>query len=242
METKGKVKPKLQLAKIIADKRETRDTRTLRLKLSDPFDWRPGQFIMVKAEINGQTVSRAYSISSSPTRKDYLEITVKQTENPTMSKYLNEIPVGYMLAVKGPYGKFIWDETVSDKLFCLAAGSGITPFRAFMQYIIDKDLDTKFKLLYSSRYGDDVIFEKELRELSSQMKNAHYELSITRDKKGLDYVREGRINKEYLQEQLKGFEDAPVYICGSPSFIKGMIDNLLELGIPRDRIKREQWG
>lgn len=242
MAIKEKLKPKLQLAKIISDKRETANTRTLRLQLSEPFEWEPGQFIMVKAEIDGKTVSRAYSIASSPTRKEYLEITVQQTENPTMSKYLNEIPVGYMLAVKGPYGKFIWNENVSDKLVCLAAGSGITPFRAFMQYIIDKNLDTRFKLLYSSRYGDSVIYKEELETLVSQMKNAEYELSITRDPKGLDGVRRGRINKEYLSKQVKGFEDANYYICGSPSFIESMKSSLIELGIPVEKIKREQWG
>ncbi len=210
--------------------------------MSNPFTWEPGQFILVKAEIGLQTVSRAYSIASSPTRDEYLEITVQQTEHPTMSKYLNEIPVGYRLAVKGPYGKFIWNETVSDKLVCLAAGSGITPFRAFMQYIIDKDLDTKFKLLYSSKYGDTVIYEKELLDLVKQMKNGEYELSITRDKKGLDYARFGRIDKDYLAEQIKGYEDGYFYKCGSPGFIASMREILLGLGIPEERLKREQWG
>ncbi|RMG30586.1 MAG: FAD-dependent oxidoreductase [Methanobacteriota archaeon] len=242
MSVKSKVKPKLQLAKIIADRRETVDTRTLRLQPSEPFEWQPGQFIMVKAEIDGKTVSRAYSIASSPTRKGYLEITVRETANPTMSKYLNEIPVGYMLAIKGPYGKFIWNENVSDKLFCLAAGSGITPFRAFMQYIIDKDLDTKFKLLYSVRYGNNIIYEKELQELVSQMKNGEYHLTITRDPMGIDYARQGRINEEYLAEQIKGFEDANFYLCGSPSFIEAMKADLLKLGIPPEKVKREQWG
>ncbi len=242
MSVKSKVKPKLQLAKIISDKRETVDTRTLRLQLSEPFEWEPGQFIMVKAEIEGKTVSRAYSIASSPTRKDYLEITVRETENPTMSRYLNEIPVGYMLAVKGPYGKFIWNENVSDKLVCLAAGSGITPFRAFMQYIIDKGLDTKFKLLYSVRYGNNIIYERELRELVQKMKNAEYHLSITRDPMGIEYARTGRIDKNYLEEQINGFEDANFYLCGSPPFIEAMKGYLFEIGIAPEKVKREQWG
>ncbi len=235
-------KPGYQTATIVSDKRETRDTRTLRLVPSEPFDWKTVQFIMVSAEIEGTVVSRAYSIASSPTKKDYLEITIKQTETPTMSKYLNEIPVGSTLQIKGPHGNFIWDETVSDKFFGIAAGSGITPFRAFMQYVIDKKLNVKFEVLYSSRYGDDVIYEQELRELIKQIPGGKYELSITRDTHGLDYARIGRINQEYLAEEIKGFEDGYFYLCGAPGFISSMIDDLTNLGIPRDHIKREQWS
>lgn len=236
-----KVKPKPQMAKIIKVVKETRDTSTLRLKLSDPFQWQPGQFIMVIANINGDTVRRAYSIASSPTR-DYLEITIRQTETPTMSKYLNEVVEGEELEVKGPYGNFIWNENASPKLVCLGAGSGITPFRGFMEYFIDKNLDTPFKLLYSCRYGDNVIYEKELRELVHQLNNGYYELSITRGLNGLEYPRTGHIDKDYLTKEIKGFEDASYYLCGSPGFIESMINTLQELGIPRNNIKREQWG
>ena len=88
---------------------------------------------MVRADINGESVRRAYSVSSSPTR-DYLEITIRQTEDPTMSKYLNDRSEGDDLEIKGPYGRFIWKPEISDKLICLGAGSGITPFRAFFEY------------------------------------------------------------------------------------------------------------
>lgn len=232
-------KPELQKAEIIKYISETKDTHTLRLKLSKPFKWKPGQFAMVQAMINGESIRRAYSIASSPER-DYLEITVRQTEAPTMSKYLNERAVGDILNVKGPYGRFIMDET--RPVFCIAAGSGITPFRGMLEYCIDKNLDIPFKLLYSCRYGDNVIYEKELPELIKQYKHADYELSITRGKMGLDYVREGRINADYLKEQIPGFEKGKFYLCGAPGFINAMIDNLLSIGIPREEIKREQWG
>ncbi|MFW9992057.1 MAG: ferredoxin--NADP reductase [Candidatus Odinarchaeota archaeon] len=230
-----------QMAKITKIAKAAKNARTLRLELSDPFGWDPGQFIMVSAEINGQIVKRAYSISSSPTR-DYLEITVNQTESPTMSKFLNERVEGDELEVKGPYGRFIWKEEVSNKVFCIGAGSGITPFRDFFEYFIDKQLENPIKLLYSCSYGDNVIFERELRELVKLIKNGEYKLTITRDPRNLTYVRQGRINREYLAEEIKGYEDANFYLCGSPGFISAMIDYLVDLSIPRDEIKREQWG
>jgi len=240
-ERKKKVKPKPQASTILKIVKETRDTSTLRLKLETPFNWEPGQFIMVMAQINGESVRRAYSISSSPT-KEYLEITIRQTEDPTMSKYLNERSEGETLQVKGPYGRFIWTPDVTENLVCLGAGSGITPFRAFFEYIIDKGLENKMKLLYTCGYGDNVIYQKELKELVGKTKNGKYELSITRDPMGLTSIRSGRINADYLKSEIVGFENANYYICGAPNFVKHMISNLEEVGIPRKQIKREQWG
>ncbi|MCY3410147.1 MAG: hypothetical protein INQ03_00790 [Candidatus Heimdallarchaeota archaeon] len=90
-------------ATVTHKQRETMDTHTLTLQTPEDFHWQLGQFIMVRAEIDGVSVKRAYTISSSPTRK-ILQITVKQTDSPTMSKYLNEIEVGNQIDVKGPYG------------------------------------------------------------------------------------------------------------------------------------------
>jgi ring-1,2-phenylacetyl-CoA epoxidase subunit PaaE len=196
---------------------------------------------MVQAQIDGQNIRRAYSVSSSPTR-DYLEITIRQTDEPTMSKYLNERSAGDELQVKGPYGKFIWKEDVSEKVFCIGAGSGITPFRAFFEYFIDKELANPITLLYSCSYGDNVIFQEELEDLKNQIKHINYKLSITRDPMKLTNVNQGRIDVKYLRQEINGFEDANFYLCGAPSFVNAMIDNLLELGIDRSKIKREQWG
>jgi ferredoxin-NADP reductase len=179
---------------------------------------------MVNAEIDGNMVRRAYSISSSPTR-DYLEITIRQTDEPTMSKYLNERHEGDKLEIKGPYGRFIWKEEISERIFCIGAGSGITPFRAFFEYLIDKQLDNPITLLYSCSYGDNVIFEKELLELISKIKNGRYELSITRDPKDLSGIRKGRINSDYLRQEINGFEESNFYICGAPGFVKTNYNN-----------------
>jgi ferredoxin-NADP reductase len=198
---------------------------------------------MVQAIIDGKSVRRAYSVSSSPTRPDYMEITIRQTEEPTMSKYLNEIEVGDELSVRGPYGKFIWTEEVSDRAFFIGAGSGITPFRAFLQYIGDKELDNPVKLLYSCPYANNIIFGEELEEMVQSLDSVDYQLSLTREPEGrLPEIRKGRINEEDLRQEIKGFEDANYYICGAPGFVGAMMDLLTNVGIEPEQQHREQWG
>jgi len=238
---KKKVEIETQVAIITKVSRETKDTVTLKLQLPNPFYWEPGQFIMVSADIDNKVVKRAYSIASSPTRSEYLEITIRQTDTPTMSKFLNERSEGDQLEVRGPYGKFIWNENTSDKVVMLGAGSGITPFKAMLEYIKDKNLDSKSKLLYSCAFGDNVIFDDLLNELTKQV-SCYYELSLTREQSNDFNSRKGRIDKEYLQNQIKGYEDANFYLCGTPTFVKAMRDILIEIGIEKTKVKREQWG
>ena len=51
-----------------------------------------------------------------------------------------------------------------------------------------------------------------------------------------------RIDKEHLKEKIADYMDAYFYMCGSPPFINAMIEDLQELGISKEQIKREQWG
>ena len=59
---------------------ETSDVKTLTFVAEPPvkFNYLPGQFVILNLEINGESVRRSYSISSTPSRPDTLEITVKR--------------------------------------------------------------------------------------------------------------------------------------------------------------------
>ncbi len=236
-------RPVEQLATIVEARKETADTRTLRLKPQIPFSWLPGQFITVRAEIDKKKVTRAYSISSSPTKTEWLEITVRQTASPTMSKYLNEVAEGTQLTIKGPYGRFLWTEEVSKQVILIGAGCGITPLKAIAEYILDKKLQARINLLYSCSRFDTVIFYKTLKEWKNSFPNFEFNLFITREKNtGQEGVFSGRIDKQRLEELIAGYEGAPVYICGSPSFVESMQSMLSDIGVDSRLVKREQWS
>ena len=63
---------------------ETPDVKTFRLMnpLGGvlPFTYLPGQYITVSVIIGGSLVKRSYTIASSPTQRDYIELTVKHSK------------------------------------------------------------------------------------------------------------------------------------------------------------------
>ena len=65
------------------------------------------QFITLQLEIDGQHVSRCYTISSPPTRPHLIAITVKRMVGGSVSNWLhdNVIP-GARIAVQAPLGSF----------------------------------------------------------------------------------------------------------------------------------------
>lgn len=67
---------------------ETPDVKTFSLVAEPPvlFNFKPGQFVNLEVEIDGQTAIRCYSISSSPTRPYHLDLTVKRYRSPNTAR------------------------------------------------------------------------------------------------------------------------------------------------------------
>ena len=80
-----------QKMKVVKITKETHDTVTITLKGEEKLDFKPGQFIMIELLREEKIPKRAYSLSSSPTRNDSLDITIKEMPDGWISKILNEI-------------------------------------------------------------------------------------------------------------------------------------------------------
>ncbi len=66
---------------------ETHDVKSFEFRVGDgtPVRFKPGQFMTLSAQVNGQSVERCYTISSPPTRPYLVSITVKHVPGGIMS-------------------------------------------------------------------------------------------------------------------------------------------------------------
>ena len=228
---------------------ETHDTKTLRIQFDIPFTFKPGQFVMVKSKINDKTISRAYSISSSPTKAEnehFIDLTVRQTEKPVVSKWLNERKVNDKILFKGPYGKFFWqeDDPECSELILLGGGSGITPLKSIIEYISELNMKNKAKLLYSCITQGDIIMYENLQATANKKPNIEVEFYLTREPKDSNWKgKRGRINKRDIQNTLNEFEieKTACFLCGNPSFVVTMSVLLNDAGIKEEKIFHEKW-
>jgi ferredoxin-NADP reductase len=223
---------------------QTHDTRTLRFQVPQErrLAAKPGQFLTFQWTIDGQRVTRSYTISSSPTHANYVEITPKRIENGCVSVFLNErAKPGLRVEASGPYGRFYFDETLHKSIVLVAAGSGITPMISMLRYIDDLKLSTPVTLLYCVRTAADIIFQNEFARLGSSLTNFNYEVCLSRPDptwKGPS----GRLTREFVSQHVIDLDSPTFFLCGPKGFMDNARQVLSRLGVSQDRILQESFG
>ena len=234
---------------------KTHDVKTFRFAANPPvlFDYKPGQFVTLTLNINGRSVERSYTISSTPSRPHTLEITVKRVPAPTdtpdtpaglVSNWLHDnLRVGSEIEISAPMGDFTCVGHAARKILFLSAGSGITPMMSMARWAYDAAPDLDIAFFHSARSSRDVIFHKELDWMSSQHHNFHLHLSLTRAASEDNWSGSiGRLDAQILAQIAPDFLERDVYVCGSDGFMQGVKTLLQGLDFPMDNYYHESFG
>lgn len=228
---------------------ESYDTKTFRFELGShrPFHFLPGQFIIITAELwnpkRGRTgqVSRAFSISSSPTDEEFIEITVKRYQDGRMTPWLHDaVQVGHVLMVKGPDGEFVFRDGETDELILIAGGVGIAPFRSMIRHILHRGFPVQIRLLYSARTPGDFAFAPEFDALAGQHPHFHVLYTVSRPGTQAWSGRVSRVDETLLRQNL-GKSGALYYLCGPNQMIDDVAWKLRDLHVPESAIRFERW-
>ncbi|WP_435151620.1 FAD-dependent oxidoreductase [Haladaptatus sp. DFWS20] len=99
---------------------------TIALELESPseFDAQPGQFVQVRGDVNGEEITRHYTLSS-PDTDETFEITVGIDPDGDLSPWLAEREPGDTVEVDGPFGRSYYEGESS--VVVLAGGPGVGP-------------------------------------------------------------------------------------------------------------------
>ncbi len=215
---------------------ETADTQTYRLAASFPY--KAGQSICL--EIPGDPKKRFYSLSSSPSEKGYVSITIKAADPSTkLFDSVFGLKKGTAVTLSGPYGSMTLPDPLQGPFYFLAAGSGVTPFRAMIKYIADIQPATESWLLHSVRIPDDLLFKEEFL-IWSKKPTFHYIPTFTRWNEEGYKGETGRIGETLIRKHLT-LTQGTFYLCGPKEFVSDMEHVLIASGVSAGRIRREQW-
>jgi NAD(P)H-flavin reductase len=229
------------IGEIIEVKEETPDVKTFRLRLTDRIDFIPGQYCLVSIIGNKEFegYSRPFTFASPPTATGIVELTIKRMGKFTTT--LHSLTVGDKLKIDGPNGKSLnFDESIKDDIVFLTGGSGITPFISAIRYAIAKKLPNKMILLFSNRKGGDIIYRKELEEITknSNIKVIH---TLSDEKPDRWSGETGRINRAMIEKYVENPKDKLWYICGPPPMVTAMEKMLAEMGVAKEKSRVEKW-
>jgi ferredoxin-NADP reductase/DMSO/TMAO reductase YedYZ heme-binding membrane subunit len=226
---------------------ETRDVRTFRLVAPEggplPFDYVPGQYLNLALTIDGKRVNRSYTIASSPTRRDYCEISVKRAANGYASRHLHQaLREDSVLKVSAPAGRFVFPDGKASRCVLIAGGVGITPMMSTVRSLTDRCWPGEIYLLFSVRTLGDVVFRDELAYLQARFPNLHVRVTLTQDPDSIWDGARGQISREMIESFVPGLTRGPILLCGPDPMMTAMRRLLVDqLGIPDEEVLQEAF-
>jgi ferredoxin-NADP reductase/uncharacterized protein YcbX len=160
---------------------EAHGFKTFRFESSSPLAYLPGQFITIKPVINGESIARNYTLSSSPSRPAHISISVRKQAGGLVSTWLHDqFGIGQSLSASGPAGRFHLGRVPADQgLFMASAGSGITPMISMLRYIADHNLALDIHFHHTSRFLTDRALLAELEDLQRVIMGLKLSWNIT---------------------------------------------------------------
>ena len=203
-----------------------------------------GQYLSLTLKIGQATVTRPYSLSSSP--KESLEgkytLTIKRVDGGLATNYiLDNWCVGTEVVASAPLGDFTY-EPLRDakKIIGLAGGSGITPFFSLAKAIADGDEDAELTLLYGSRTKADVLFLKEFSDI--EKKCDKFRLVNVLSNEEAEGCEHGFITAELIKKYAPEGEPYSIFMCGPQAMYDFADKEIATLGLRRKFVRHELFG
>jgi len=225
----------------------THDVKTFRFKPlvggEIPFDYLPGQFLTLHIAPGGMPIKRSYTIASTPTWRDRIEITVKREDHGLVSRWLHdELKLGEEVCLEAPNGTFVFTGQEAESVALIGGGVGITPMMSVVRYLTEKSWRGQVSLILGFRTPRDFIFRHEIARLESQ--NPNLSVTVTMSKPGAESWSGsvGRIDAALLASAVSDIARRRVHICGPAEMMEATKAALLELGVPSVKIKTEAFG
>ena len=214
---------------------ETPGVRTFHLnfkdkKLQEEFTFDSGQF----GEYSVLGVGEAtFCISSSPTRRDHLELAAQRVG--LVTNALHRLSVGAEIGFRGPYGNsFPLDYLQGKNLVFISGGIGLAPLRSLIWNVIDnRDKYKNVDIIYGARSPTDLCFKY---DLDAWDKDKAVNMVTTVDKGDETWTgREGFV-PQVLYQVAPSPDNAVAIVCGPPIMIRFTFPVLEKLGFTPEQM------
>lgn len=219
----------------------------LQLTLKPGLRWQgfvPGQHVPLVVEMNGRSLRRTFSISSSLQlyqQHGLIQLTIQQQPEGQVTSQLRSyfegtnpkhgLAVAPTVHLGAASGVFTLQPQLQPILL-LAAGSGITPIHAMLSSMTR--LTQPMLLIYSYRGEEALLFSESWQALQQRFPLLQVRLINTRCRH--------RLQVDELADWLADKPNSMIYLCGPSSFSQQWIKQFTQLAIPSTQIRQESFG
>lgn len=202
----------------------------------------PGQYLGLELtpDTSDYTEIRQYSLSGKSNNENY-RISVKREVGEfsgIVSNYLHDkVNVGDIVKVHAPAGDFYFQDK-QKPVVLISAGVGITPMQSMLESLHASQYASPVLYLHACRNQDEHSFADRTSDIVKEnnwSQTVWYEAGETTQ----EQIKSGFMN---LSEVKIPTSDGDFYLCGPVAFMKFIKSQLLEMGVPEDRIHYEVFG
>jgi ring-1,2-phenylacetyl-CoA epoxidase subunit PaaE len=230
--------------------KETPDTVSIFFEQPEPFlEYKPGQYLTVILDIQGNEERRSYSLCTSPYMDPHPGITVKRVTDGLVSNFLNDyIRPGKTIEIMKPMGNFTCDFHSKNKkhFVMIAGGSGITPVISISKSVLINEPNSKITLIYCNRSEEQIIFKNELEQLEDKYAGRLMVIHNLSNPSSTWTGLKGRLDAIKLKEVLGSvnhpdLDQVQYFICGPEGLMETTVSTLVSLGVDDKSIIKESF-
>ena len=247
----GRLHPEYQRLVIHEVIEETKMCRTFRFVADGAATrelayFQAGQYLSLKANVEGCQITRPYSIASSPADalNGFYDLAIKKMDNGFFTEYIwKNWKVGDTVTASGPMGQMFFSPLRDSRsIVAIAGGSGITPFRSMAREICCGGLDVSLKLIYGCGNDEEIIFHDEFREMAKKHPDRFsFVMVMSCEETSVPGCEKGFITGSVIGKHSNPAADS-YFLCGPDVMYDFVGGELAALGVPLKRIRREAYG
>lgn len=203
----------------------------------EAFGFTPGQYLTLRAEVEGNDTRRSYSIASAPGAP--LTVGIKQVEGGVFSSFAQGLKPGDTLQVMPPEGRFTYKGEA--RVVLIAAGSGITPMVSIAAQALEQGAEVA--LIYGNRDSGTIMFRDALDDLKDRYVDRFTLIHVLSREPQDVALLNGRITGEKVVAlanagavDLAGTE--AVFLCGPGGMIEDVTAAIAPM-VPKDKVHFE---
>lgn len=228
--------------------------------LIEDYNYAPGQYVALRATIDGQEVRRSYSICAEPVPGE-IRVAIKRDLGGLFSNWANDtLSAGYQIDVMNPQGAFVSKGNITslnepqkiaedakaaggEHMVAFAAGSGITPIIAIARTVLKASENSTFDLVYANKSALDVMFAEEVGDLKDKYPTRFAVHHMLSREQRVNPLMSGRIDDEKLNAILDYVIQVDKadewFLCGPFELVQLCRDTLAERGVPEENVRFE---
>ena len=192
----------------------THDIKRVRLALSKPFEFSPGQYASL--QFTPQHI-RPYSMAVAANGEE-VEFHIRVVPGGRVTSYVTtQLKEGDSVRLSGPLGTAYLRRKTSDPVICIAGGTGLAPILSILRGMADHGMNNPVHVYFGVRSPHDIYGVSWLDELKERLPNLTAHVVVASSNESGPY-RSGVVTEAVNNDwaSLKGWR---AYVAGAPVMV-----------------------